>query len=273
MQKIIHLSDLHFGRENQMVLETLYKEINVQQPSLVVISGDLTQRARTRQFIQAREFINSLNYPILVVPGNHDISLFNVLRRLVFPMRRYKKYISQEEFPMYVNGEIAVIGINTARPYLWKEGVVSHKQVKFIQKKFCNQNTNQIKILVTHHPVFPSYDHRGCVIHSDELIKTLLDCKIDLLLAGHLHRSRSEIYEGDQIQTEFKGAFILAQASTSISNRLREKFNSYNLILINENTIKINVRKYENLSFIDFTSFDYEKISNRWRLIKKDSQL
>ena len=99
MKTIVHLSDLHFGRIDLALVEPLRQAVVDLQPDLVAISGDFTQRARHRQFAAARAFVDSLQLKALVVPGNHDIPLFDFVERLAAPLSRYRKYIAADLAP------------------------------------------------------------------------------------------------------------------------------------------------------------------------------
>src|SRR5919112_3894904 len=112
MRRIVHLSDLHFGRVNPALIDPLTKLIHELQPHLVAVSGDLTQRARSYQFQQARAFLDTLPKPQIVVPGNHDIPLHNVFARFLEPLTKYKRYITEDLQPAYANEEVVVIGVN-----------------------------------------------------------------------------------------------------------------------------------------------------------------
>src|SRR5690349_20939257 len=101
MRTIAHISDLHFDLVDPNVVEALAAELNQRAPSLLVVSGDFTQRARTGQYQQAARYLHRLPKPQLVIPGNHDIPLFDVIRRFFFPLERYKKHITSELRPLY----------------------------------------------------------------------------------------------------------------------------------------------------------------------------
>src|SRR5437764_11171496 len=113
MRRIVHLSDVHFGRVDDQTVERAIESINRLEPNVVVLSGDLTQRARTSEFIAAQQFLNALPKPQIVVPGNHDIPLYNVIDRFARPLDKFRKYITDEPMPKYVDEELAVVGINT----------------------------------------------------------------------------------------------------------------------------------------------------------------
>src|SRR5436190_6737315 len=115
MRTLIHLSDLHFGRVDPVIIDPLLKFIEVTKPDLVAISGDLTQRARTAEFLEARKFLDAIPFPKIVVPGNHDVPLLNVFARLFRKLECFRRFISEELQPFYVDDEIAVAGVNTAR--------------------------------------------------------------------------------------------------------------------------------------------------------------
>ena len=116
MKSLVHMSDVHFGRVDEAVVQAIVPLIHSLEPSLVVVSGDLTQRAKPHQFRAARSFLDSLPQPQVVVPGNHDVPLYNVFQRFFQPLRKYRRFISQDLEPFYADDEIAVAGINTARP-------------------------------------------------------------------------------------------------------------------------------------------------------------
>src|SRR5919202_5053344 len=122
MKKIAHLSDLHFGRIDERVVGPLAEAVRDARPSLVVVSGDLTQRARTRQFREARAFLDSLPRPQIVVPGNHDVPLWDVLARFTRPLEKFRRSISDDLEPFSDDEEMAVAGVNTARSLTRKYG-------------------------------------------------------------------------------------------------------------------------------------------------------
>src|SRR4051812_18248336 len=119
MRTIAHISDLHFGRVDPPVAEALVEDLRAVGPALVVVSGDFTQRARRDQFEAAAAFLKRLPMPQLVVPGNHDLPLYDVATRFVRPLRRYRRFISADMRPMFRDDELLVVGVNSARPLSW----------------------------------------------------------------------------------------------------------------------------------------------------------
>src|SRR5882724_10264204 len=128
MRTLVHLSDLHFGRVDERLVEPLIAAVTEIDPDLVAVSGDLTQRARSHQFREARAFLDALPQPQIVVPGNHDVPLHNVFTRFVRPLDKYKGYITDDLQPVYQDNEIVVVGVNTARSLTIKGGRINENQ-------------------------------------------------------------------------------------------------------------------------------------------------
>ena len=212
MRVVAHLSDLHFGRVERAVLEPLRRRLVELAPDLVVISGDLTQRARAQQFREARAYLDTLPKPQVVVPGNHDVPLYNVFARFLRPLAWYRRIISEDLEPSFIDEEIAVLGINTARSFVFKGGRVSDAQLGLVREKLCDLHGKLTTILVTHHPFMA--------------LEKLVDCGIDVLLAGHLHATGHVAQRLDGV------SLLLVQAGTATSLRTREEPNSFNLLRI-----------------------------------------
>src|ERR1044072_7632484 len=193
MRTIVHLSDLHFGRVNPLLLDPLLGVIREVGPDLVAISGDLTQRARSYQFEQARSFLDSLPKPQIVVPGNHDIPLHNVFARFLEPLTKYKRYITEDLQPSYEDEEVAIVGVNTARSLVFKGGRINETQVGRLRDKFCSLRDEVVKVVVTHHPfdLPEGYGESDLVGRAKMAMTGLAECGADLFLAGHLHISHT----------------------------------------------------------------------------------
>jgi 3',5'-cyclic AMP phosphodiesterase CpdA len=249
MRRIAHLSDLHFGTVDQSMAEALLVDLGEQRPQLVVVSGDLTQRARRSQFRMARAWLQRVPAPLLVVPGNHDVPLYDVTRRFLRPLERYRRYISRDLMPFHDDGELAVLGINTARSFTWKSGRISHQQMAGIRRRLGALPADRFKVVVTHHEFVPPAGARftGVVGRAARALEVLEDCQVDLLLAGHLHQG----YTAD-ISAHYparKRSIVVAQASTALSSRLRGEPNSYNLIETSDDGFSITVRSHLESAF------------------------
>ena len=239
MRTLVHLSDLHFGRVDRSLLDPLTARVKALVPDVVVVSGDLTQRARAGQFVQARRFLDTLPSPQVVVPGNHDVPLYNPFRRFVRPLDKFRRYISAGLEPEYVDDEIAVIGINTARSLTFKSGRINEAQVERVRSRLCTLDERMTKILVSHHPFdLPSHlgDH-GLVGRASMAMQTFARCGADMLLAGHLHVSHAADTTARYKIGDFSA--LVVQAGTATSTRGRGESNSFNALRIESARVSI----------------------------------
>jgi 3',5'-cyclic AMP phosphodiesterase CpdA len=241
MRTLLHLSDIHFGRFDPVLRAPLLRAVDQIRPDVVVVSGDLTQRARSEQFAEARDFLASLPKPQIVVPGNHDVPLHNLYARLSRPLKNYRSYITRDLHPFFADAEIAVLGLNTARSLIWKSGRVNARQIRRIEDRFCDLQTGVAKVLVTHHPfdLPPNYTARDLVGRARQAMRTIAGCGVDLLLAGHFHTGNA-----GHTALRYSAAghsSIFVQAGT-LSTRERGEPNSFNAIRID--TPRIEVDRY-----------------------------
>lgn len=239
MRTIVHLSDLHFGRVDPQLIEPLIKTITEMQPNLVAVSGDLTQRARSHQFIEARAFLDALPGPQIVVPGNHDIPLHNILARFLSPLDKYRRYITDDLQPSFADDEMVVVGVSTARSLTFKGGRINHEQVARVREKMCAFDDDIVKILVTHHPfdLPEGYSERDLVGRAQMAMAGLAECGADLFLAGHLHVTHSgQTAKRYNIQGH---SALVVQAGTATSTRGRGEANSFNRLRIEHPTVSV----------------------------------
>lgn len=231
MRRIVHLSDLHFGRVNPVLIDPLIRIVREVEPDLVAISGDLTQRARSHQFQQARSFLDVLPKPQIVVPGNHDIPLHNVFARFFERLTKYKRYITEDLQPVYEDDELVIVGVNTARSSVFKGGRINESQVARLRDKFCSLRSGVVKVVVTHHPfdLPEGHNERDLVGRASMAMTKLAECGADLFLAGHLHISHT----GHTKRYNIRGhSALVVQAGTATSTRERGEANSFNLLRI-----------------------------------------
>lgn len=231
MRTIAHISDLHFGAADDQVAELLVESIDDLRPDLVVVSGDLTQRARRNQFREARAFLDRLKFPQLIVPGNHDVPLYNVVGRFTSPLENYRRYITRDLEPFFGDEKIAVAGVNTARSLTIKSGRISGSQIERVRSRMLTAGEKVLKVVVTHHPfdVADGENEDAIVGRAQLAMPAITSCGADVFLSGHMHVS----HVGDSARryTLPDGySALIVQAGTAISSRSRGEANSFNVL-------------------------------------------
>ena len=239
MRTIIHVSDVHFGRTDEAVVSSLIAAVNEMRPDLLAVSGDLTQRARSHEFKNAKAFLDALPGPQIVVPGNHDVPLYNVFSRFLTPLEKYRRHITDDLQPFYADEEMAVIGINTARSLTFKGGRINETQVAEMRDKFCVLDDEVVKVVVSHHPFdLPEGRHeRDLVGRARMAMEGFASCGADLFLAGHLH-----IAHTGHTATRYKisgHSALVVQAGTATSTRGRGEANSFNVLRLEHPRIEV----------------------------------
>jgi 3',5'-cyclic AMP phosphodiesterase CpdA len=276
MTRLIHLSDLHFGAHDPRLVEAVENRIHEAAPDLVIVSGDLTQRARTEQFQEACRFLERLRdagHEVLAVPGNHDVPLYDVLRRFLSPLTRYMRYIDETLCPLQEIPGAAVLGINTARSFTFKDGRISRDQMDFIRQSFARTDPDAMRIVVTHHPLFalPVGDSVARAVGRSELaLDAIGEAGVDLLLAGHHHHS--SVHDARDLVTRVGPALVL-QAGTATSTRAREQDQSFNRIEIDGPNVTVTVESWTGSQFASQDAQRYVRQDDRWRLSEAGSRL
>ena len=235
MARIAHLSDVHFGAHDPVVVAGVEAWLVANRPDLVVISGDFTQRARVEQYAEAGAFLDRLEAAglrTLGVPGNHDVPLYDIVRRFARPLHRYRRYIDDELCPWFESERLAVLGINTARSLTFKNGSINREQMALIRERFRDVPQDRTKILVTHHPLFamPIVEEglSKVVERHEDAIEAVCEAGVHILLAGHFHRTFSS---SARQMVKNAGPALVIQAGTATSTRLRAgEAQSFNLI-------------------------------------------
>jgi 3',5'-cyclic AMP phosphodiesterase CpdA len=242
---LLHVSDLHFGRVPPGMAETLAEVALRIGPDVVVVSGDLTQRARIEEFEAARAFLAQLPTPQIVIPGNHDVPLFNPYGRFVERLARFRRFITDDLSPRHIDPEIAVFGVNTARSLTWKGGRINARQIEDLHSRLCDLPTSITRVIATHHPF-------GVARVAFE---RWTGCGADLLLCGHLHIAATEII----------GRTIVVNAGTAISTRGRGEANSFNVILISDHKrIAVTQWAWEQNEFRKREDVSFDRTETGW---------
>ena len=245
MRTLLHLSDLHFGRVDARVVAAVIEFARELAPDLVVVSGDLTQRARGSQFKAARQFLDALPKPQIVVPGNHDVPLYNVLARFAQPLRNYYRYITTDLHPVHVDAEMAVAGLSSARSLTFKGGRLNARQLQRLSQWLGSVDSHLVKVVVTHHPFdLPAgHDPDDLIGRANLAMRAFAERGVDLLLAGHVHRgssgSTAERYRIDGYSA------LVVQAGTATSTRHRGETNSFNVIRLERDRIAVERNEWQ----------------------------
>ena len=232
MSVILHISDPHFGTERAPVVAALKRFTASLQPTMLIVSGDITQRAKAAEFAVARQFVNDLGVPsMLAIPGNHDIPLFDLASRFFAPYRKYQAAFGTELAPVVETSDVLVIGVNTTRRYRHIQGEVSTAQIADVSRRLQQAGPQQLRIVVTHQPVHVvcEEDREDLLRGHREAIQAWSAAGADVILGGHIHRpSLSALHEA--ILGLPRRTWGL-QAGTSLSSRIRfDAGNSVNVI-------------------------------------------
>jgi 3',5'-cyclic AMP phosphodiesterase CpdA len=232
----------------------------------VVVSGDLTQRARRAQFRAAKDFLDRIAAPQVVVPGNHDVPLWDVARRFLSPLGRYRRIVTAQLAPVYVDDELHVAGVSTARAFTWKEGRISLEQIEALRGEFCGEAArNRLHVMVAHHPfgAAPDNPRQRVAGRSGRALRALEGCGLDLILTGHLHRlAHGELEHPVERLTRGVLAF---HAGTATSVRLRGEPNSYNWIEVDGARLVLTIRSLAGASFETVQRRVFERGASGWR--------
>lgn len=268
MGVIVHLSDLHFGRHDRNMVRSLLKYLDALGPDLIVITGDLTQRATTVQYDLAKKFLDQLPKPLVVVPGNHDLPIHRLLRRFRHPWLKWKKIIGSDPSPVFQKDRLAVAGINTVRPmgdgFNWSRGRVTIDQSMRAVKKIATAPENAVKIIAAHHAFWlPDLKkHRRLVGGAGDALEVFRQAGVDMILGGHIHLPFVHVENG----------MIICHAGSAISNRVTVAHpNSFNLILggsMELEGLEIRQMEWHKNKFFCADSFKFIRTSLGW--LKKE---
>jgi 3',5'-cyclic AMP phosphodiesterase CpdA len=269
MRIIAQISDLHFGAHEPAVVAHLHAALATIRPDLVVVSGDLTQRARKAQFAEAGLFLDRLEADglrLLVVPGNHDVPLHKPLSRLFWPLRRYHRFIARNRSCWYADAEIAVLGLASAHGLTVKDGRLTQVQVRSIGDSFETAGQDATRILVTHHPLVPLPGDAPAEIEpalrgARRALAAVKGAGVHLMLAGH-HHAHGIAIAGPTLSIDPQ--VMVVQAGTATSWRRRGTPNSFNLIHLDGGRARIEEWRSRNGPFEALGGLTYSRSSSGW---------
>jgi len=227
MSTVLQLSDPHFGTERPLVVQALVAFARQQRPDLLVLSGDITQRARQTQFQAARAFVDRLGVRVLAIPGNHDIPLFDVWTRLFHPYAQQVAAFGSDLEPGHSCADLMVLCVNTTRPWRHKHGEVSARQIERVARTLATASAQQLRVVVVHQPVAVTRaeDMQNLVRGHAAALQRWSAAGADLVLGGHIHLPYVM-----QLPDLARPVWAV-QAGTSVSSRVRSGApNSVNLL-------------------------------------------
>ena len=248
---LMHISDLHAGPSfNREKAELIIREAEEIQPDLVVLSGDMVQRADfTSHWRQITAFIARLPHPRIMVPGNHDIPMFNQIARYLWPFRRYQKHISPELQPVVEIKGMVAIGVNTVRSFTIEGGKLTRRKIARLEATLKHYPDDICKVVVMHHhvvlPPGPPDHKKDVIVGARETLAALDAGGAELVLCGHIHTS----YIGNTLEFDpgLRQGTIIAQSGTTTSRRGRlwhRGKNSFNVVEIEDQVIRISQRMF-----------------------------
>lgn len=254
MRTVAHLSDLHFGRTDPAVTHALLDDVHRHRPDLVIVSGDLTQRARSHQFAEARAFLARLPAPAMVVPGNHDlVPVYRPLKRLFRPRAKFHRHLpGHAPDPVWSDDELVVIGLDSTTRLRWQSGRLKPGHLDHVERSLTEAPGAACRAVFLHHPL------PGTL--AGHPFEALAERGVDLVLTGHVHRAHVEVIAGAHGHS-----LVLVQASTACSTRLREDANGYCLVTIDMPRLEVAVQGWSGEAFHTVRRHAYEKNAGEWR--------
>jgi len=222
VRTIFHVSDVHFGPPHlPRVSEGVLELVADRRPDVVVVSGDLTQRARPEQFEAARRWVDRIPVPSIVVPGNHDVPLYRVWERAFAPFAAYKKHFSPELEPVYRDEKLLVVGVNTAFNWTWKDGRITLDRLLEVGELLAAVPESVFKVVVAHHHLIPppNFGSQRVLSNAFEAIDIFSSCGVDLILSGHQHQAY--IGNSEEFYPKGRPPVVILHSGTTTSNRGR----------------------------------------------------
>lgn len=226
MRQIFHISDVHFGPPHlPEVARGVIDLVAERRPDLVVLSGDLTQRAKPVQFQEARAFVDAieeLGVPTVVIPGNHDVPLYRVWERVFAPFGAYREHFSQELEPVWEDDELFVLGVNTAFNWTLKDGRITMRRLIELAEILDAVPEGKLKVVTAHHHMIPppNFGTQRVLANAFEAIDLFSRAGVDLILSGHLHQAY--IGNSENFYPLGRPPVVILHSGTTTSNRGRK---------------------------------------------------
>jgi len=243
VRTLLHISDVHFGPPHlPRVAQGVLDLIDQRRPDVVVLSGDLTQRAKPRQFQAARRFVDAIPVPTLVVPGNHDVPMYRFWERIFAPFGAYRKHFSDELEPVYRDDGLLLVGVNTAYNWTIKEGRITLSRLRQLADLLAAEPESTFKVVVAHHHMIPppNFGTQTVLANAFEAMDLFSSAGVDLILSGHLHQAY--IGNSEEFYPRGRPPVVVVHSGTTTSSRGRageRQRNSCNWIRCDEESIVV----------------------------------
>lgn len=235
--RIAHISDIHVGAANTADLRSLVDDVDAAGVAATVVTGDLTMRARTREFVHATQLVGELPSPTLTVIGNHDIPLLNPVRRARSPYQKFRVAMGPDLDPLLDLGAARIQGLGSVPRWRWKSGRVSERQAALIRTTFADAPGDTVRIVAMHHP--PTSAGLETIAGADDFGRALVDAAVDVVLAGHRHvpaETPVTLRSGTRSHT------IIEVVAGTASTRTRGVDRSWSLLELTPQTLTVTPR-------------------------------
>lgn len=262
MRHLLHISDVHFGPPHLPELADKVLEFaERRRPDVVVLSGDLTQRAKPEQFRQARRFVDRLPAPCLVVPGNHDVPLYRVWERAFRPYWAYQTFFARELEPVWRDDELMLVGINTAHGMTLKEGRIRLSRLREVAELLADAGEGVFKVVVAHHHLTPPprFGTQTVLSNAYEAIELFSAAGVEMVLSGHQHQTY--VASSEEFYPTGRAPVLILHAGTTTSSRGRGSEtdkNTFNWIRVDAETVLISHYHWER------SVSEFVEISRHW---------
>jgi 3',5'-cyclic AMP phosphodiesterase CpdA len=227
MYRIVHISDIHFGRVRSNLAERLTATIHALHPHAVVVTGDITQRARSAQFRDASAFLAELPKPLIIAPGNHDVPLYKLHRRFLSPLRGYTKHVLPVGAGRNAHEAALIVAVDSTRSFTIDGGRVSTAEFARAKTAFEEAPATAIRIAALHHPVLVPNDvsSQKRLQNADQALRAFAAMGVDVILSGHTHRPFVTLADVPGASEPMR--VLTVTAGSAISGRDRDWGNSF----------------------------------------------
>jgi 3',5'-cyclic AMP phosphodiesterase CpdA len=233
--RIAHVSDIHVGAHDELTLDGLAQDLHDAEVAATIVTGDLTMRARTHEFVRAKAVIDQFPRPTMVVIGNHDVPLTNPLHRMSSPYGKYRTEVTEHLDPALDLGVVRIQGLGSMPRWRWKSGRISQRQTEDIRATFADAPAGTVRVVAMHHPL--SSQDLARLAGGTGFEAALVESEVDIVLAGHTHVPAVQVLH---VRAGGRARSIIeVVAGTATSHRTRGIARSWSLLEITRGTLTV----------------------------------